>query len=126
MIEPTIMRTLITTAILCGAFGLALTTTTATHADETQAKVQALWKEHCTQCHGDDGRGRTPMGRKLRVQDYTDPKVQAKYTDEEMIKITKEGVKQGNRVLMKPYKDELTEEEIKQLVAYIRKFSKKE
>jgi mono/diheme cytochrome c family protein len=117
------MRTLITIAILCGAFGLAIPTTTTTRADED--RVKALWKEHCTQCHGVDGRGRTPMGRKLRILDYTDPKVQAKFTDEEMIKITKEGVKQGNRVLMKPYKDELTEKEIKELIAYIRKFEKK-
>jgi cytochrome c553 len=122
MKKSIIMRKLLTIAILCGAFGVAIPTTTSTRADE--ARVKALWKEHCTQCHGEDGRGRTPMGRKLRVQDYTDPKVQAKYSDEEMIKVTKEGVKQGARVLMKPYEDVLTEAEIKELVAYIRKFKK--
>jgi cytochrome c553 len=116
------MRTLITIAILCGAFGLAIPTTTTTRADEE--RVKANWKEHCSQCHGMDGRGRTAMGRKLRLLDYTDPKVQEKFTDAEMIKITKEGVKKGTRVLMKPYEDELSEAEIKELVAFIRKFKK--
>ena len=119
------MRKLIITAIFCGAFSLALpSTVTAADPIADNPALKALWKEHCAQCHGEDGRGRTPMGRKLKVLDYTDPKVQAKFKDEEMIKVTKEGVQKGSRVLMKPYKDELTDEEIKDLVAYIRKFKK--
>lgn len=121
------MRTFLVLPVLTLSFVLALPfSTRPTHAAENdpEARVKALWKEHCTQCHGDDGRARTPMGRKLRLLDYTDPKVQEKFTDEEMIKITNEGVRQGNRVLMKPYKDELSEKEIKELVAYIRTFNR--
>jgi cytochrome c553 len=121
------MRTFLIISILTLSFALALpvsTPPTRAAENDPDARVKELWKEHCAQCHGEDGRARTPMGRKLRLLDYTDPKVQEKFTDEEMIKITKEGVRQGNRVLMKPYEDELSEKEIKELVAYIRKFNR--
>lgn len=43
--------------------------------------------------------------------------------DEDIIKITSEGVKDKNgKERMKGYKDELSPEEIKEFVAYIRKF----
>jgi cytochrome c553 len=110
--------------LLAGAIGLALLTPARAAESDPDARVKALWKEHCTQCHGDDGRGRTPMGRKLKLIDYTDPKVQEKLKDDAMIKVINEGVKQGARVLMKPYEDELSEKEIKELIAFIRKFKK--
>ena len=88
------------------------------------ADVKANWDKHCAKCHGKDGKGKTKMGKKLKVVDYTDPKVQAKFKDPDMIKITVEGKKKGSRTLMKPYKGVLTEKEIKDLVAYIRKFKK--
>jgi cytochrome c553 len=120
------MRMLIPTTLLCAAFIFAIPAALPNaHAADAEARVKANWKEHCAQCHGEDGRGRTPQGRKLKLLDYTDPKVQEKFTDAEMIKITQEGVRQGTRVLMKPYKDVLNDEEIKELVAYIRKFAKK-
>lgn len=114
------MRLLIIAGLLCGAFGLAVPPAAA--ADDT--RVKANWKEHCTQCHGEDGRGRTAMGRKLKLFDYTDPKIQEKLKDDEMTKVIKEGAKQGSRVLMKPYEDVLNDEEIKELIVYIRKFKK--
>jgi len=88
------------------------------------ADTKALWKQHCTKCHGEDGKGKTTMGKKLKVKDYTDPKVQEKMKDADMIKITQNGAKKGSRTLMKPYKSVLSEQEIKDLVAYIRKFKK--
>lgn len=89
------------------------------------ADVKANWSKHCTKCHAENGNGQTTMGKKLKVADYTDPKVQAKFTDEEMIKITKEGKKQGSKTLMKGYSDVLSDQEIKDLVAYIRTMAKK-
>jgi hypothetical protein len=73
------------------------------HGTVGYADVKANWSKHCTKCHGEDGKGQTTMGKKLKVADYTDPKVQAKFTDEEMIKITKEGKKEGSKTLMKGY-----------------------
>jgi len=88
------------------------------------ADAKENWENHCAKCHGSDGKGKTKMGQKLKVKDYTDPKVQEKLKDEEMIKITKEGVKEGDKTLMKGFADELSDAEIKALVEYIRKFKK--
>lgn len=87
------------------------------------APVAENWENHCAKCHGADGKGQTKAGRKLQVVDYTDAAVQAKMKDDEMIKVTAEGAKDKNgKERMKAYKDELSAEEIKELVAYIRKF----
>ena len=87
------------------------------------APVAENWENHCTKCHGADGKGRTKAGKKLSVKDYTDPKVQAEMKDEDIIKATAEGVfDKGGKEKMKAYKDELSSDEIKELVAYIRKF----
>ncbi|HEX2855323.1 MAG TPA: cytochrome c [Opitutaceae bacterium] len=81
------------------------------------------WENHCAKCHGADGKGQTKVGRKLSVKDYTDAKVQAEMKDEEMIKATADGVlDKAGKEKMKAYKDELSADEIKDLVAYIRKF----
>lgn len=87
------------------------------------APVAENWENHCTKCHGADGKGQTKAGRKLNVKDYTDAKVQAEMKDDEMIKATADGVHdKGGKEKMKAYKDELSAEEIKELVAYVRKF----
>ena len=79
------------------------------------------WENHCAKCHGADGKGQTKVGRKLKVKDYTSAEVQAAMTDEEMIKATSEGVvDEKGKETMKPFKDELSGDEIKDLVAYIR------
>jgi cytochrome c6 len=81
------------------------------------------WENHCAKCHGMDGKGQTKVGKKLQLQDYTDAAFQAKVTDEEMTQIINDGVKdKAGKEKMKPYKDEVSADEIKDLVAYIRKF----
>lgn len=81
------------------------------------------WENHCAKCHGADGKGQTKVGKKLKLQDYTDAKFQATVKDEEMIKIINEGVKDdAGKEKMKSYQAELSADEIKDLVAYIRKF----
>src|SRR5438876_1626778 len=88
------------------------------------AEVKENWEKHCQKCHGPDGKGQTKMGRQSGVKDYTDPKVQAELKDESAIKIIKEGIVEKDKKKMDPYKDKLTEEEIKALIAYIRGFKK--
>ena len=87
-----------------------------------QADVEANWKKNCSSCHGVDGKGQTMMGKKLGANDYTDAKVQEGFTDEEAFKVTKEGLVKEGKTIMKPYADKLTDDEIKELVAHIRKF----
>lgn len=86
------------------------------------APVAENWENHCTKCHGADGRGQTKAGKKLDLKDYTDAKVQAEMKDDEMAKVIAGGITEKGKEKMKAYKDELTPEEITELVAFVRKF----
>ena len=59
------------------------------------------------------------MGKKSGCEDYSDAKVQAKFTDAEAIEAIKNG-----KGKMKSFKDKLTDDEIKSLVAFVRAFKK--
>jgi cytochrome c6 len=80
------------------------------------------WDNHCASCHGADGKAQTKTGKKLKLRDYTDAKVQAELKDADMIKATADGVIVDGKEKMKGYKTELSADEIKDLVAHIRKF----
>ena len=87
------------------------------------AAASENWENSCASCHGADGKGQTKQGKKLKVKDYTDAKVQAELKDEEMVKAILEGVKGDNgKERMKGFKDEVSEQDAKDLVAFIRKF----
>jgi cytochrome c553 len=86
------------------------------------APASENWDNHCTKCHGADGKGLTKVGKKLNLKDYTDAKVQAEMKDEDMCKTIGAGVMDKGKEKMKAYKDELSADEIKDLVAFIRKF----
>lgn len=101
---------------------LAITVALLVGAVSLQADVEANWKKNCAACHGVDGKGQTKMGKKAGVKDYTDASVQAGFTDEEAFKATKEGIEKDGKKVMKPYGEKLTDDEIKELVAHIRKF----
>lgn len=83
------------------------------------AEVAENWTKNCASCHGKDGSGNTVMGKKSGAEDYQDAKVQAKFTDAQAIEIIKNGKEK-----MKAFKEKLTDDEIKALVAYIRAFKK--
>ena len=88
------------------------------------ADVKEIYNKQCAKCHGPDGKGTTRMGRQTGAKDYTDPKVQAEMTDEKAAKAIKEGFKdEKGKEIMKPMPD-LTDEEIKGLIAHIRSFKK--
>jgi mono/diheme cytochrome c family protein len=83
----------------------------------------AIWDKNCAKCHGPDGLGKTKMGEKIGVKDFTDAKYQSTFTDEQGIKAVKEGVKDGEKVRMKPLEG-ATDEDAKALVAKVRAFKK--
>jgi mono/diheme cytochrome c family protein len=88
------------------------------------ADAAANWGQHCASCHGKDGSGSTMMGKKLGVKDYRDAKVQAAFSDGEVESAIKDGVKESGKEKMKSFKDKLSNEEIKALVAYVRSLKK--
>ncbi|MBI2947669.1 MAG: cytochrome c, partial [Verrucomicrobia bacterium] len=81
------------------------------------------WTKNCASCHGPDGKGKTKAGRQAGVVDLTDSKVLEKFTDEQMFKRVREGVKDGDKTKMKPA-EQLTDKEIQKLIAYVRTFKK--
>ncbi len=86
------------------------------------ADAKALYEKDCAKCHGTDGKGNTKMGQKLGAKDYTTAKVQDEMKDEAAIKAIKEGLKdKEGKSLMKP-SEGISDEDIKGLVAYMRKF----
>jgi mono/diheme cytochrome c family protein len=88
------------------------------------ADAKENWEKNCTKCHGPDGKGKTKMGEKLGIKDYSDAKVQDAVKDDAMAKAIKEGVKDGEKVKMKAFGDVLSDDEIKALVKYVRDFKK--
>ena len=89
------------------------------------ADAKDNYEKGCLKCHGADGKGDTKMGKKLGVKDYTDAKVQDEMKDADAFKAVKEGLKEkgGEKTLMKPAEG-LSDQDIKDLVAYMRKFKK--
>jgi cytochrome c553 len=97
---------------------LALAAATAVvRADDAAAN----WDKSCKKCHGADGKGATPMGKKMSIKDFTDAKYQASFTDEQATKAIKEGIKDGDKVKMKAAEG-LSDDDIKALVAKVRAF----
>jgi cytochrome c5 len=86
--------------------------------------IKKVYETECQKCHGADGKGATKMGKKLGAKDYTDPKFQDTLKDDKMFKVIKEGLKEGDKTLMKP-SEGITDEQIKALVKYMRDFKKK-
>ena len=79
-----------------------------------QDDVAALYKSKCQVCHGADGKGDTPAGKKVGARDFHSPEV-AKMSDTELFEITKKG-----KDKMPSYDKKLTDDQIKALVKYIR------
>ncbi len=82
------------------------------------------WVNNCSSCHGHDGDGHTRVGRMLRIVDLTDMMVQKNFTDEQAFNAVKDGFIIRGSTKMKPFKDKLTDDEIKALIVYVRTLAK--
>ena len=88
------------------------------------ADAKENWDTLCAKCHGAEGKGDTKMGQKLGCKDLTDAKVQADLKDDAATKAIKEGLKaEDGKTLMKAF-DQLSDDEVKALVAYVRGLKK--
>ena len=80
-----------------------------------------IWAKKCALCHGKDGKGTTPMCEKFKCRDLTNPKVQEAFTDDQAAKSIIEGVKNSSgNIVMPPFKEKLTAEEVKEIVKFLR------
>lgn len=74
------------------------------------------YKAKCQMCHAADGTGNTPAGQKTGTHDFKSAEVK-KMTDQQLLDITKNG-----KGKMPAYKDKLSDDQIKELVKYMRAF----
>jgi mono/diheme cytochrome c family protein len=91
------------------------------------AKGAEKYKMLCVTCHGEKGDGNGPAGANLTPKpgNFTDTKRSAELTDEYVYEIIKEGGLSKNRSpLMMAWKTSLTEDELKDVTAYVRAFAK--
>ncbi|HZP58902.1 MAG TPA: cytochrome c [Opitutaceae bacterium] len=88
------------------------------------AEAKDNWAQYCSRCHSADGSGQSKIGKKLGVQDYTSADIQAKMTDDVMLKTILEGATKDGKEKMPAYKDKLSADEAKALVGLIRSFKK--
>jgi len=98
---------------------LALASAPAFAADK---KTERLWKSKCASCHGKDGKADTTKGKQMKMYDMTTAEWQKKLTDDQLKKVTKEGVKEekdGVKKEMDAYPD-LTPEQLDGLVTFMR------
>lgn len=91
----------------------AAVTCFAISAFSADQKTQDLYKSKCQGCHGVDGKA-SAIGKKLGAKDFQDPDV-AKMSEDELEKITKDGKNK-----MPAYKGKLTDQQIDDLVKYIK------
>lgn len=104
---------------------LALASACACASVARAADVKENWEKNCASCHGKDGKAETKAGRKAGAKDLTDAKLQAELKDDKAFASVKEGTKDSaGKELMKPFKDKLSDDEIKALVGYVRQFKK--
>lgn len=91
-------------------------------------EAPALFGELCTVCHGAGGKGDGPSAQGLEPKpaDFTDCKAMAKDSDEVLFKIIKGGGQSvGRSTVMPAWGDSLSDQQIGELVKFIRGLCKK-
>jgi mono/diheme cytochrome c family protein len=81
---------------------------------------KSLYAIHCTMCHGDSGKGEGTAGGSLAVKpsDLTTAEAAAA-SDGKLFLVIKNGIKKEGKLTMPPAK-KVTDEQIWQIVAYVR------
>lgn len=79
-----------------------------------QSAGEATYKAKCQMCHGPNGAAETPTAKMLKVKPLSDPEI-SKLTADQMFASVKNG-----KGKMQPFKDKLTDAQIKEAVAFYR------
>jgi cytochrome c oxidase cbb3-type subunit 3 len=90
------------------------------------AKGEHLYKAYCVQCHGLKGNGKGVNAATMEVQprDHTDSKEMGARTDADLFKAIKHGGAAVNKSILMPNWDgNLTDDEIGDVIAYLRVLS---
>lgn len=110
--------------IVCLLFSASLMVSAPLWAEGDADHGKVLYEIYCTQCHGMDASGGGINVRDMSVQprDHTDPGEMGARTDEELAKVVKHGGTAIDKsVLMPAWDDNLNEDQVADLVAYMRR-----
>jgi mono/diheme cytochrome c family protein len=77
-----------------------------------------IYKSKCQMCHGATGMAESGSGKVMKVKPISDPAIK-KMTEGQMIEAVRNGMGK-----MQPYKDKLTDAQIKDSVVYFRALMK--
>lgn len=88
-------------------------------SSQAQSAGETLFKTKCAACHGPDGKGEVPMGKKLGARNLASTEVQSQ-SDAQLVEVVTKGKNK-----MPSYDGKLKSDEIKALVVYIRELAKK-
>ncbi len=100
-------------------FALALLSLALVFPAGAQAP-DAVYGRKCDFCHGEDGRGQTKKGKKLKAPNFTSAKWQKHTTDDEIVAAITNGIPKRK---MPAFKEKLTPGQIAALVPYLRAFA---
>ncbi len=84
------------------------------------AGVADNYGDHCSKCHGADGKGQTKMGKKLGVRDMTSAEYKKEFSDAKAFSSIKDGIKKDGKEIKKSFASDLSDAQIKELVAYVK------
>ena len=98
---------------LCAGLGFRLVTT---NASASAGDAGSTYNAKCVKCHGRDGRGKTSWGKRTHARDLTDANWQNDVTDERLFNSISNG-----RGKMPAFKKSLKENQIDELVNYVRR-----
>lgn len=87
---------------------------------ESIAEGKKIYGYDCAGCHGANGDGKTDAGKQMKIPDFTDPDALKDHTDGQMFYVIKNG-----RGAMPLEGDRVKEEQIWDLVNYVRSLAKK-
>jgi cytochrome c6 len=105
-------------SLMALVFGGVMLFSVSNLAWSEESAGETTFKSKCVLCHGADGTGNTPLGKQLQAADLHSPDVQ-KRTNAELHKVVHDG--QTN---MPAFADQLSDEEITQVIKYVRTFGK--
>jgi len=112
-------------ALIAG--GMPVASMRASADDAADAKVHENYQTYCRKCHGDQGKGDGPGAAMLnpKPRDFADCANMKKRSDDELFKVISEGGESiGMSADMQPWGGTLSDDEIRQLIKFVRSFCK--
>lgn len=117
--------------------GVSLLLHSPTHGQASAARFELKgkaskgaknYKRLCSACHGKKGNGKGVVAVSLnpRPKDFTDAKRMRKLSDQQIYKAIRDGGQAiGKSPVMVAWKSVLSDQEIRDVAAYVRKFAKR-